>query len=67
MSFLLFVQNLWTKLIKKKQFALQDPTKNFGLPSIGRIYKYIEPTHIPDVSQARNQISVLYIYKADLQ
>lgn len=27
----------------------EDPYKNFGLPSIGRLYKYIEPTHIPNV------------------
>lgn len=24
----------------------EDPFKNFGLPSIGRLYSYIEPTHI---------------------
>lgn len=27
----------------------EDPYKNFGLPSIGRLYKYIEPLHIPNV------------------
>ncbi|XP_031548764.1 propionyl-CoA carboxylase alpha chain, mitochondrial-like [Actinia tenebrosa] len=27
----------------------EDPTKNFGLPSIGRLYKYIEPTHLENV------------------
>ncbi|CAH3146283.1 unnamed protein product [Pocillopora meandrina] len=27
----------------------EDPYKNFGLPSIGRLYKYIEPTHLPNV------------------
>jgi acetyl/propionyl-CoA carboxylase alpha subunit len=28
----------------------EDPYKNFGLPSVGRLYKYIEPLHIPNVS-----------------
>ncbi|XP_069692302.1 propionyl-CoA carboxylase alpha chain, mitochondrial-like isoform X2 [Periplaneta americana] len=27
----------------------EDPRKNFGLPSIGRLYKYTEPLHIPNV------------------
>ncbi|XP_018322476.1 propionyl-CoA carboxylase alpha chain, mitochondrial-like [Agrilus planipennis] len=27
----------------------EDPYKNFGLPSIGRLYKYIEPAHLPGV------------------
>ncbi|XP_023717228.1 propionyl-CoA carboxylase alpha chain, mitochondrial isoform X2 [Cryptotermes secundus] len=27
----------------------EDPYKNFGLPSIGRLYKYIEPLHVPNV------------------
>lgn len=27
----------------------EDPFKNFGLPSVGRLSKYIEPLHIPDV------------------
>ncbi|KAJ9594842.1 hypothetical protein L9F63_013879 [Diploptera punctata] len=27
----------------------EDPYKNFGLPSIGKLYKYIEPLHIPNV------------------
>jgi propionyl-CoA carboxylase alpha chain len=27
----------------------EDPYKNFGLPSVGRLYSYIEPTHIPHV------------------
>jgi biotin carboxylase len=27
----------------------EDPYKNFGLPSIGRLYKYIEPLHIQNV------------------
>jgi propionyl-CoA carboxylase alpha chain len=27
----------------------EDPYKNFGLPSIGRLYRYIEPLHIPNV------------------
>ncbi|ESO05820.1 hypothetical protein HELRODRAFT_188188 [Helobdella robusta] len=28
---------------------LQDPYKNFGIPSIGRLSRYIEPTHLPNV------------------
>lgn len=27
----------------------EDPFKNFGLPSIGRLHSYIEPTHIKNV------------------
>eukprot|EP00914_Ancora_sagittata_P025642 GHVO01050787.1.p1 GENE.GHVO01050787.1~~GHVO01050787.1.p1 ORF type:complete len:689 (-),score=125.13 GHVO01050787.1:610-2430(-) len=27
----------------------EDPTKNFGLPSVGRLNKYIEPLHVPNV------------------
>lgn len=27
----------------------EDPFKNFGLPSIGRLYQYIEPNFIPNV------------------
>ncbi|XP_002162313.1 propionyl-CoA carboxylase alpha chain, mitochondrial isoform X1 [Hydra vulgaris] len=27
----------------------EDPYKNFGLPSVGLLKKYIEPTHIPNV------------------
>ncbi|CAI9727821.1 propionyl-CoA carboxylase alpha chain, mitochondrial-like [Octopus vulgaris] len=27
----------------------EDPFKNFGMPSIGRLSKYIEPLHIPQV------------------
>ncbi|GAB1603492.1 propionyl-CoA carboxylase alpha chain, mitochondrial-like [Argonauta hians] len=27
----------------------EDPYKNFGMPSIGRLSKYIEPLHIPQV------------------
>lgn len=27
----------------------EDPYKNFGLPSIGRLYRYIEPLHVPNV------------------
>ncbi|CAH0380595.1 unnamed protein product [Bemisia tabaci] len=34
--------------IESRVYA-EDPYKNFGLPSIGRLYKYIEPTHIPGV------------------
>ena len=30
--------------------SLQDPTKNFGLPSVGRLSKYDEPSHMDGVS-----------------
>ena len=32
--------------------ALKDPTKNFGLPSVGRLSQYSEPTHLHGVSAA---------------
>ncbi|WAR27864.1 PCCA-like protein [Mya arenaria] len=43
----------------------EDPYKNFGMPSIGRLYKYIEPLHIPHVRcdsgiQEGSQISIYY-------
>ncbi|XP_053403995.1 propionyl-CoA carboxylase alpha chain, mitochondrial-like [Mercenaria mercenaria] len=43
----------------------EDPYKNFGMPSIGRLYKYIEPSHIPKVRcdsgiQEGSQISIYY-------
>ena len=38
------------KEMNEKFCLFKDPYKNFGLPSIGRLYKYIEPTHIPNVS-----------------
>lgn len=43
----------------------EDPLKNFGLPSIGRLKKYIEPTHIKNVRcdsgiHEGSQISVYY-------
>ena len=31
-------------------FNVQDPYKNFGLPSVGRLSKYVEPLHISNVS-----------------
>ena len=31
-------------------FYVQDPYKNFGLPSVGRLSKYVEPLHISNVS-----------------
>ena len=27
----------------------EDPTKQFGLPSVGRIHRYIEPTELPGI------------------
>ncbi|KAH3809691.1 hypothetical protein DPMN_138067, partial [Dreissena polymorpha] len=43
----------------------EDPYKNFGMPSIGRLTKYIEPLHIPNVRcdsgiQEGSQISIYY-------
>ncbi|KAL5004005.1 hypothetical protein ScPMuIL_017461 [Solemya velum] len=43
----------------------EDPYKNFGMPSIGRLYKYIEPTSIPKVRcdsgiQEGSEISIYY-------
>lgn len=29
---------------------IKDPYKSFGMPSIGRLEKYIEPAHIDQVS-----------------
>jgi len=43
----------------------EDPTKNFGLPSVGRLLKYDEPNHIPGVRcdsgiEEGSEISVYY-------
>nr|CAI5831373.1 unnamed protein product [Callosobruchus analis] len=43
----------------------EDPYKSFGLPSIGRLYRYIEPTHLPGVRcdsgiEEGSEISVYY-------
>ncbi|XP_070173853.1 propionyl-CoA carboxylase alpha chain, mitochondrial-like [Littorina saxatilis] len=43
----------------------EDPFKNFGMPSIGRLSKYIEPAHIPNVRcdsgiQEGSEISIYY-------
>nr|KAG5687923.1 hypothetical protein BaRGS_014372 [Batillaria attramentaria] len=43
----------------------EDPFKNFGMPSIGRLSRYIEPTHIPNVRcdsgiQEGSEISIYY-------
>ncbi|CAC5389610.1 PCCA [Mytilus coruscus] len=43
----------------------EDPYKNFGMPSIGRLYKYIEPNHINRVRcdsgiQEGSEISIYY-------
>ena len=43
----------------------EDPNKNFGLPSVGRLSKYIEPLHIPNVRcdsgvQEGSEISLYY-------
>lgn len=34
--------------IESRVYA-EDPYKHFGLPSVGRLTKYIEPTHIKNV------------------
>ncbi|XP_075211760.1 propionyl-CoA carboxylase alpha chain, mitochondrial-like [Lycorma delicatula] len=43
----------------------EDPYKNFGLPSIGRLYQYKEPLHIPKVRcdsgiEEGSEISIYY-------
>lgn len=43
----------------------EDPFKNFGLPSIGRLHQYIEPTFIPNVRcdsgiEEGSEISIFY-------
>lgn len=43
----------------------EDPYKNFGMPSIGRLHKYIEPTKLPGVRcdsgiEEGSEISVYY-------
>ncbi|XP_035222840.1 propionyl-CoA carboxylase alpha chain, mitochondrial-like [Stegodyphus dumicola] len=50
--------------IESRVYA-EDPYKNFGLPSVGRLYKYIEPTYIPNVRcdsgiQEGSEISIFY-------
>ena len=50
-----------SKIIIMCVFDFQDPTKNFGLPSVGRLSKYVEPTHIPQVSTYKKLcLSVLW-------
>ena len=43
----------------------EDPTKNFGLPSIGRLSSYVEPKLIPNVRcdsgiEEGSEISIFY-------
>ncbi|KAJ8980065.1 hypothetical protein NQ317_012905 [Molorchus minor] len=50
--------------IESRVYA-EDPYKSFGLPSIGRLYKYIEPVHLPGVRcdsgiEEGSEISVYY-------
>uniref|UniRef100_T1JJQ6 propionyl-CoA carboxylase n=1 Tax=Strigamia maritima TaxID=126957 RepID=T1JJQ6_STRMM len=50
--------------IESRVYA-EDPYKNFGLPSVGRLRKYIEPTHIGKVRcdsgvQEGSNISIYY-------
>jgi len=50
--------------IESRVYA-EDPYKNFGLPSIGRLNKYSEPTHIPKVRcdsgvEEGSEISIYY-------
>ncbi|KAJ8916292.1 hypothetical protein NQ315_016433 [Exocentrus adspersus] len=50
--------------IESRVYA-EDPYKNFGLPSIGRLYKYMEPVHLPGVRcdsgiEEGSEISVFY-------
>ena len=44
--------------MKKVFLFSQDPYKNFGLPSVGRLSKYIEPVHIDNVSAEEIQLVV---------
>jgi len=37
--------------------CVKDPYKAFGLPSIGRLSRYIEPVHIPGVCKLRRCLS----------
>ncbi|KAJ8926757.1 hypothetical protein NQ314_020874 [Rhamnusium bicolor] len=50
--------------IESRVYA-EDPYKNFGLPSVGRLHKYIEPTQLPGVRcdsgiEEGSDISVYY-------
>lgn len=50
--------------IESRVYA-EDPYKNFGLPSIGRLHKYIEPTGLPGVRcdsgiEEGSEISIYY-------
>lgn len=43
----------------------EDPFKNFGLPSIGRLHRYLEPTSLPNVRcdsgiEEGSEISIFY-------
>ncbi|KAG8178427.1 hypothetical protein JTE90_019136 [Oedothorax gibbosus] len=54
--------NGWS--IESRVYA-EDPYKNFGLPSVGRLYKYIEPLHLKNVRcdsgiQEGSEISIYY-------
>lgn len=49
------IYNLYVLFVGIKGWAVEcrvyaeDPYKGFGLPSVGRLNKYREPTHIPNV------------------
>lgn len=50
--------------IESRVYA-EDPYKNFGLPSIGRLYRYIEPSKVPGVRcdsgiEEGSEISIYY-------
>ncbi|RZF41094.1 hypothetical protein LSTR_LSTR002726 [Laodelphax striatellus] len=50
--------------IESRVYA-EDPTKGFGLPSVGRLYQYLEPTHLSNVRcdsgvEEGSEISVYY-------
>ncbi len=50
------VEILVTLLLTLSFAILQDPYKAFGLPSVGRLSKYIQPSDIPGVNIALDHI-----------
>lgn len=46
--------------IESRVYA-EDPYKNFGLPSIGKLYKYIEPVNLSGVSYPKLGLLIVRI------
>ena len=40
----------------------EDPTKQFGLPSVGRLHRYIEPTDCPGINLLHRLFLVIIEY-----